>query len=227
MRIETERLAVRSFREDDAEALYGIKTDPEVMKYCPDLLDVDLQPEDVPKHIRKFDRIEETGNIDAWRCYAIEEKETGRVIGCLTTCKQPMLHEYELGWMILGEYTKKGYASEAAEAYAEYFCGKYGIDYIIAVMDVDNPASRVRLRSAGSACLKSVPYMTFLLADTATIIIISDGITPALRLKTVFTAMFPITAANCRTHRLKKQRRSESEDINAPVQFYRGCSLYK
>ena len=38
MMIETARLIVRTFREEDAEALYRIKTDPQVMKYCPDLL---------------------------------------------------------------------------------------------------------------------------------------------------------------------------------------------
>ncbi len=90
--IETERLIVRSFREEDAEALYKIKTDPQVLEYCPDFLDVDARPADMPTYIRAFKRIEEDGDTDAWRCYAIENKKTGEVMGCLDTGKQKMLH---------------------------------------------------------------------------------------------------------------------------------------
>ena len=43
MYIETNRLIVRTFRESDTDALYRIKTDPQVMYYCPDLLDVEVQ----------------------------------------------------------------------------------------------------------------------------------------------------------------------------------------
>ena len=35
---ETARLIVRPFREKDAGALYRIRTDPQVMEYCPDFL---------------------------------------------------------------------------------------------------------------------------------------------------------------------------------------------
>ena len=42
---------------------------------------------------------------------------------------------------MLKKHTRKGYASEAAQAYAEYFCAAYGVDYLIVVMDVDNPVS--------------------------------------------------------------------------------------
>ena len=43
MMIETARLIVRTFREEETEALYRIKTDPQVMEFCPDFLDVDAK----------------------------------------------------------------------------------------------------------------------------------------------------------------------------------------
>ena len=141
MKIETPRLIIRPFQEKDADALYRIKTDPRVMEYCPDFLDVDAKREDMPDYIRTFRKLEEEGDFDTWRCHAIENKVTGEVMGAITFCKQNMLHEYDMGWMMIGEYTGKGYASEAAEAFAEYFCRKHGVDYLTAVMDVDNPAS--------------------------------------------------------------------------------------
>ena len=149
MKIETGRLIIRSLQYEDSDILYRIKTDSQVMEFCPDFLDINATQQDMQKYIREFQRLEEEGDIDTWRCYAIENKETGKVMGVLTFSKQNMLHEYELGWMMLGEYTKKGYASEAAEAFAETFCQTYNIDYLIVVMDVDNPASRRTAEKCG------------------------------------------------------------------------------
>ena len=149
MKIETERLIVRSFREEDADALYRIRTDPHVTKFCPDFLDVDAKREDMNSYIRTFQRIEDAGDIDTWRCYAIENKETGEVTGAITFGKQNMLHEYDLGWMMISGHTGKGYASEAAAAFAEDFCRTHGIDYLTAVMDVDNTASRRTAEKSG------------------------------------------------------------------------------
>ena len=138
---ETERLVIRPFREEDADALYRIKTDPRVKEFCPDFLDIDAERADMPEYIRAFRKMDEEGDTESWRCLAIENKETGAVMGAVTFCKQNMLHEYDMGWMMMSEYTGKGYASEAAEAFAEYFCGTHGVDYLTAIMDVDNPAS--------------------------------------------------------------------------------------
>ena len=149
MKIETPRLTIRPFQEKDADALYRIKTDPRVMEYCPDFLDVDAKREDMPDYIRTFRKLEEDGDFDTWRCHAIENKVTGEVMGAITFCKQNMLHEYDMGWMMIGEYTGKGYASEAAEAFAEEFCRMHGVDYLTAVMDVDNPASRRTAEKSG------------------------------------------------------------------------------
>ena len=51
--------------------------------------------------------------------------------------------------MMISSYTGKGYASEAAEAFAEDFCRTHGVDYLTAVMDVDNPASRRTAEKSG------------------------------------------------------------------------------
>lgn len=151
MYIETKRLIIRDFNENDVNALYRIKTDDQVLKFAPDFLEVEPDLSNTINHINYFKQLENDADIDTWRCYAIEHKQTHEVMGCLCFCKEDMLFEYELGWMMIGEFTKNGYASEAAEAFAEWFCEKYGVDYLIAVMDVDNPAS---FRSAEKAGFK-------------------------------------------------------------------------
>ena len=149
MLIETARLIVRPFREEDADALYRIKDDSQVRIYCPDFLDADAKQADMPGYIHTFQKIEEDGDTDAWRCYAIENRETGEVMGALTFCRQKLLREYDVGWMMIGAYTGKGYASEAAEAFAEEFCRTHGVDYLTVIMDVDNPASRRTAEKSG------------------------------------------------------------------------------
>ena len=141
MYIETERLVVRTCKAEDAAALYQIKMDPAVMEYCPDFLERDTGEEDIRGFIEAFIRMDAEDDIDTWRCYAVEDRRTGIVMGCVTFGRNAMLHEYELGWMMHSAYTKKGYASEAAQAFAEYFCAEYDVEYLIVIMDVDNPAS--------------------------------------------------------------------------------------
>ena len=57
------------------------------------------------------------------------------------------------------QYCRKGYGSEAAAAFAERFCEVNGVDYLIAVMDVDNPASyNTALRSGFKLFEKRTVY---------------------------------------------------------------------
>jgi ribosomal-protein-alanine N-acetyltransferase len=149
MYIETERLIIRSFVEGDADALYRIKTDPQVCEYIPDFLDVEVERAQIVEYIRKFRQLEEKNDFDLGRCYALEKKDSGTVVGCLSFGKSEMLFEYELGWMMIGEYTGNGYAAEAAAVFAENFCKNQGVDYLIAIMDVDNPASRRTAEKSG------------------------------------------------------------------------------
>ena len=149
MHIETNRLIIRDLNETDAEALYKLKNDEQVLKFVPDFLEVDLKPENTVNFICGFNRLEAEQNVDTWRCYAIELKSSHAVAGVLCFGKNELLFEYELGWMMLGEYSKNGYASEAAEAFAEYICQKYAWDYLIVIMDVDNPASFRCAQKAG------------------------------------------------------------------------------
>ena len=149
MQLETKRLLIRDFRESDAEILFQLKNDEQVLKFVPDFLDVELKPEETVSYIREFNRIETEQDPDTWRCYAIELKETHQVVGCLCFGKNEMLCEYELGWMMLGEYGKNGYASEAAEIFAEFICEKRAYEYLIVIMDVDNPASFRCAQKAG------------------------------------------------------------------------------
>ena len=159
MNIETNNLIIRNFTEQDIDALYNIKYDKWVMEFIPTYLERNVTKEKIKEYITLFNLYEDTQNYKSKRKYAIENKKTNEVMGSISFGMNDLLHEYELGWQMIEQYCKKGYASEAAVAFSEYFCENNNVDYLIAVMDVDNPASyRTALKSGFKLFEKRTVY---------------------------------------------------------------------
>jgi len=159
MNIETNNLIIRNFTEQDIDALYNIKYDKWVMEFIPTYLERNVTKEKINEYITNFNLYEDTQNYKSKRKYAIENKKTNEVMGSISFGMNDLLHEYELGWQMIEQYCKKGYASEAAVAFSEYFCENNNVDYLIAVMDVDNPASyRTALKSGFKLFEKRTVY---------------------------------------------------------------------
>lgn len=159
MNIETNNLIIRNFTEQDLDALYSIKYDKWVMEFIPTYLERNVTKEKVREYITNFNLYEAIHNYKSKRKYAIQNKKTNEVMGSISFGMNDLLHEYELGWQMMERYCKKGYASEAAAAFSEYFCKKNSVDYLIAVMDVDNPASyRTALKSGFKLFEKRTVY---------------------------------------------------------------------
>ena len=159
MNIETNNLIIRNFTEQDIDALYNIKYDKWVMEFIPTYLERDVTKEKIKEYITNFNLYEDAQNYKSKRKYAIENKKTNEVMGSISFGMNDLLHEYELGWQMIEQYCKKGYASEAAVAFSEYFCENNNVDYLIAVMDVDNPASyRTALKSGFKLFEKRTVY---------------------------------------------------------------------
>ncbi len=148
MKIETERIRIRNFVENDTDTLHYIKYDTDVLKYNPDFLKRNVTKEDVSDCISAYAVADQSGTFDEKRAYAVEPKDTCEVVGVVTITKNPMLQEYKVGWKTMMRYTDNAYASEAALALSEHVCEEQNVDYVIAIMDVDNPASyHVALKS--------------------------------------------------------------------------------
>jgi RimJ/RimL family protein N-acetyltransferase len=116
--IETDRLLLRTFTEDDASLIYELNRDPEVTRYtCDPMLDL--------VHAKKV--LEEVilpqyalYNHGRW---ATHIKSNLEFIGwCGLKCI-PEKNEIDLGYRFMKKFWGKGYATEAA-----YACIKYGFD---------------------------------------------------------------------------------------------------
>lgn len=108
MYIETERLIIRDFVQDDANDLYEIMSDDETME--------NLEPaytfEQTVKFLSEF-CVEKKGAV------AVVYKENGKVIGYILFNKISD-RVYEMGWIFNKSYWRKGYAYESCKAVLDY-----------------------------------------------------------------------------------------------------------
>ena len=159
MNTETERLIIRKFTDQDAQSLLELKYDEQVLKYNPTFIKRDATIEDVRKAIESWQSVGLDEIYTKGISYAICLKDSGIVIGAITVGSLDYLYEPEMGWMLNSKYTGKGYASEAGAAVSDHLLEALSLDYICAVMDVDNPASfRTAQKSGFKLFEKRIPY---------------------------------------------------------------------
>lgn len=146
VKLETERLILRKFTLDDANAvLHNWANDPDVTKYLM------WEPHDSIEVSRQVltDWIAAYEKADYYQ-WAIEVKNTGEVIGSISVVHQSerikMVH---IGYCIGREWWRKGYTSEALIRLVRFFFEEVGINRIESRHDPRNPNSGKVMQKAG------------------------------------------------------------------------------
>lgn len=115
--IETERLILRRWKEEDRKPFAEMNGNPNVMKYFPSTLSTEESSAFVDRINSEF---EKTG----YGLYAVETKDTGEFIGYVGfhrfTFDAPFSPNWEIGWRISDKFWHKGYATEATTACINY-----------------------------------------------------------------------------------------------------------
>lgn len=139
--IETQRLILRKFTEDDLEALFLILKDGEVNEFLPWFPMKNLEE---TKRFYEERYAAKYAQPQAY-AYAICLKDDDVPIGYINVNVDD---SYELGYGLRKEFWHQGIVSEAAKAVAEQV-KKDGIPYITATHDVNNPHSGGVMRKIG------------------------------------------------------------------------------
>jgi RimJ/RimL family protein N-acetyltransferase len=143
--LQTERLVLRSHREEDFPAFAAMRADPVVMRF---LGKGDILPEE--ESWKRFLGVMGHWALIGYGTWAVEEKATARLIGSLgyTEKKRPAEHPAsgapEMGWSFVAAAHGKGFASEALSAALAWGRQRFGPARIVCVIADDNAAS-VRL----------------------------------------------------------------------------------
>ncbi|HAT8341961.1 TPA: GNAT family N-acetyltransferase [Legionella pneumophila] len=139
--LETERLFLRTFQENDVESLIAISQDQKVMQFFPAIPTRE-------ETIAFIDRIIAHQEEKNFSLYAAEFKNTDEMIGFVglftATFQAHFTPAIEIGWRLSSKHWNKGYATEAAKAVLDYAFRKLNLDEVVSFTSVLNkPSIRV------------------------------------------------------------------------------------
>ena len=146
MRIETERLIIRSIERGDEKVLAEMAKDGSLSELgfdenCSEWIDdwineaIELSEKDDPR----MDYI----------CSIVCLKDYGRVIGSVGNTYYEDTEKVGICYGIGAEYRRQGYASEAVKTYLDFFFEHYDEDEILATILDENEASYKTAEKAG------------------------------------------------------------------------------
>jgi len=142
---ESARMQFRKFTEEDADDLFLLRTNDEVMKY------VDTQPlasiEEAGKMIESFHNLYAEKNGIVW---AVIEKETDEFMGHFSIFNINHKHcRVEVGYIIMQKFWNKGYMTEALQKMIPVAFDKINAHSIEANVNPYNTASIKLLEKTG------------------------------------------------------------------------------
>ena len=150
--LETERLILREYTEDDFDELYKLLSDPITMKHYP-------KPYDENGTRRwlswSFDNYKKYG----FGLWAAQIKETGEFIGDCGITMQNIDGEIlpEIGYHVYRDYQGRGYGKEAARGVRDWFFLNTDYDAVYSYMKYTNVPSYSTAASIGMTRVKEYP----------------------------------------------------------------------
>ena len=150
--LETERLRLRRFTTADAEQLYHLDNDPEVMRFInggtPASREI-IEHEMLPVFLRYAE------NLPGYGFWAVIEKGSDTFLGWL--CFRPVadsLTEVSLGYRLHQAAWGKGYATEGARALIRKGFSEWAVQRVVATTYEHNLASRRVMEKLGMTLLR-------------------------------------------------------------------------
>ena len=137
--IETPRLLLRQWREDDLDPFAALNIDPEVMRF----FEEPLSRERSDAWARAIAAVIAD---EGWGLWALERRDTGEFIGFtgLQVPRHPLpfLPCVEVGWRLARSAWGHGFATEAGRASLTHAFGPLALDEVVSMTAVPNTPSR-------------------------------------------------------------------------------------
>ena len=143
----TERLVLRPWKVDDAEAALSAYGDPDVARWLAPAMDSIRDVAAMRVVLQQWAAEDERMITPAGR-WAIERREDGQVIGGATLLPLAPDEEYEVGWQLSRQVWGHGYATEVGLALARW-AFEQGIEQVIAVVRPANTRALAMVRRIG------------------------------------------------------------------------------
>lgn len=143
--IETQRLLIRRFTVDDAEAYWPLVSSPEVLRYVgePALTSIEAVRDLIESRPLRDYQLYGYGRM------ACIDKDSGRLIGFSGLKYLDDMNETDIGYRFLPEAWGKGYATESAAAILARQSLQFGLRRIIGLVEPENHGSVRVLKKLG------------------------------------------------------------------------------
>lgn len=146
MKLETERLILRPWRDSDLEPFSRITADPEVMRYFPKTLTLDETRETI-------ERLKAQQRDNGFTFFATDLKSSGELIGFIglirTHFEAHFTPAVEVGWRLAKEYWNKGLATEGAKRALRFGFEDHALEEIVSLTATQNLPSRRVMEKIG------------------------------------------------------------------------------
>ena len=144
--IETLRLNLRQWRQEDRPAFARLNADPMVMRYYPGV----LSAKESNAMAQKMERLI---HKQGWGFWAVEKRDDQRFIGFVGLNKPayelPVTPCVEIGWRLAKEYWGCGYASEAAKACLNVAFNRLNLSDVYSFTSLTNTKSQAVMQRLG------------------------------------------------------------------------------
>jgi [ribosomal protein S5]-alanine N-acetyltransferase len=145
MRIETKRLILREFQQQDFQELVPILENPQVMKFSlTGALSITKTQEKIQSFITSYQKF----GFGKW---AVIVKESNQLVGyCGMAVEQiDNKDEVEIGYRLEPRFWGNGLATEAALTVIQYGFDQFKFPYILGIVERENTASARVLKKLG------------------------------------------------------------------------------
>jgi RimJ/RimL family protein N-acetyltransferase len=155
--LETPRLALREFTEDDVDNLFNLNNDPEVMRYItggrPTPREV-IRNDLIPFHLGVYERLDRLGT------WAAEAARTGEFLGWFHFRPGPDgdITNIDLGYRLRRSAWNMGYATEGSLALINMGFTDLGVERVFASTMTVNAASRRVMEKCGLRLVGTAPF---------------------------------------------------------------------
>ena len=146
--LQTERLEIEPICGEFAELSFALYNDPALYQWIS--LKHPASVESLRADWRRLETPVSPDGSEAWLCWQLRCKATGRVIGMLDADATTTGVTPNLGYYIFVPYWRQGYAFEACSAVMQHLLS-YGIHTLFATVTVGNVASKNLLEKLGFA----------------------------------------------------------------------------
>ncbi len=147
--LETERLILRTWCENDLEPMFRINQDPKVMEYL-------LPMANKQETLSFIDRVFKHQDAYGYSLYAVELKSTHEMIGFIGLLHRtkaelsvPFNPSTEIGWRLASKYWGQELATEGATAVLEYAFRVLDLPEVVSFTVVNNNKSRRVMEKIG------------------------------------------------------------------------------